>query len=135
MPGLRNLVVEVGAGIGTYSGLLAERYQTVISLDLSLEMIRRAPAGQTLRLAADSSRLPIEDGAADALVLINAFIFPSEVSRVLGLGGRIVWVNSSGDQTPIYLSTEDLVRSIPFPVHGVESTAGAGTWCVLVRDE
>ena len=133
IPGGRNLLVEVGAGIGTYSGLLAKRYQAVLALDLSFEMIRKAPPNPAHQIVADASRLPIEDGSADALILINAFFFPSEVSRVLRVGGRIVWVNSSGEQTPIHLSTEDLVKSTPFPVHGVQSRAGAGTWCVLVR--
>ena len=38
------LALEVGSGIGTYSGLLAERFTGVVAVDLSLAMLRRAPA-------------------------------------------------------------------------------------------
>ncbi len=37
--------VEVGSGIGAYSSLIAERFGRVIAIDLSLEMLKRAPAG------------------------------------------------------------------------------------------
>jgi hypothetical protein len=115
--------------------MLSSRFRSVLSLDLSFEMIARSPAPLAHRIVADASRLPVGDETADGLVLINAFVFPEEVKRVLRDGGTIVWVNSSGDQTPIHLSTEDLVSALPFQVHGVESTAGAGSWCVLVRDD
>jgi hypothetical protein len=45
----------------------------------------------------------------------------------------LIWVNSSGEQTPIHLTTEEVVVALPFAVSGVESRAGAGTWCVLRR--
>ena len=35
--------VEVGSGIGTYSGLLAERFAKVVAIDLSLVMLKFAP--------------------------------------------------------------------------------------------
>ncbi len=129
----RGLAIEAGAGIGTYSAMLNTRFRSVLSLDLSFEMIARSSAPLAHRIVADASRLPVGDETADGLVLINAFVFPEEVKRVLRRGGTIVWVNSSGDQTPIHLSTEDLVRALPFPVRGVESRAGAGSWCVLIR--
>ena len=129
----RHLAVEVGAGIGTYSGLLAERFNVVVSLDLSMEMTRRAPAGPPHRLLADGGLLPVRDRSVDAVVLINAFLFPNEVTRVLHVGGTLIWVNSSGEETPIHLSTKDVVTVLPFPVEGRESRAGAGTWCVLRR--
>ncbi|MFV1962985.1 MAG: class I SAM-dependent methyltransferase [Acidimicrobiia bacterium] len=129
----RHLAVEVGAGIGTYSGLLAERFNVVVSLDLSMEMTRRAPSGPSHRLLADGGLLPVRDRSVDAVVLINAFLFPNEVTRVLHVGGTLIWVNSSGEETPIHLSTKDVVSVLPFPVEGRESRAGAGTWCVLRR--
>ena len=132
--GGRGLAVEAGAGIGTYSQLLSLRFRTVLSLDLSFEMIAKSSAESSCRIVGDASRVPVRDDTTDALVLINAFVFPNEAKRLLKVGGTIVWINSSGSQTPIHLSTEDLVKSLPFPVSGVESTAGAGSWCVLVRD-
>jgi ubiquinone/menaquinone biosynthesis C-methylase UbiE len=133
--GTRVLAIEAGAGVGTYTNLLGSRFGSVLSLDLSFEMIVRSMAESPHRLVADANRLPVADHAADGVVLINAFVFPEEVRRVLKIGGHIVWINSSGDQTPIHLSTDDLVRALPFSVSGVESKAGAGTWSVLVRED
>lgn len=128
----RGLAVEVGSGIGTYSGLLAERLEKVVSVELSWEMLTRA-GDETLRVLSDGARLPFSDASVDAVVLINAFLFPHEVTRLLREGGVVLWVNSSGPQTPIHLSTDEVVGALPFSLEGVESRAGAGTWCALRR--
>jgi SAM-dependent methyltransferase len=126
--------VEVGSGIGTYSSLLAARFGTVVAVDLSLPMLQQAPAGPAFRVQADGAALPLRDGSAVAIVLINAFLFPAEVARVLAPDGVIVWVNSSGERTPIYLSPEDLLAALPGEWTGTASRAGVGQWCVLRRD-
>jgi ubiquinone/menaquinone biosynthesis C-methylase UbiE len=125
--------VEVGSGIGTYSTLIAERFERVIAIDLSLEMLKRAPAGPAHRVRADGASLPVGDASAAAIVLINAFLFPAEVERALAPDGTLVWVNSSGEQTPIYLSVDDLVARLPGEWGGAASRAGEGHWCVLRR--
>src|SRR5687767_2502366 len=125
--------VEIGSGIGTYSGLIAERFSRVVAIDLSVAMLRQAPAGPADRIQADGARLPLRDASAAAVVLINAFLFPAEVERVLSPGGALVWVNSSGDQTPIYLSVDDLIACLPGEWTGKASRAGEGHWCVLTR--
>ena len=127
------LTVEVGSGIGTYSSLLAERLGTVLAVDLSLAMLQQAPPAPARRVQADGSALPLADGTAAIIVLINAFLFPDEVARVLAPGGAIVWVNSSGDRTPIYLSADDLLAALPGEWNGTASRAGDGEWCVLRR--
>jgi ubiquinone/menaquinone biosynthesis C-methylase UbiE len=127
------LAAEVGSGIGTYSGLLADRFKTVLAVDLSLAMLRRAPGGPAHRVQADGARLPIRDASAAAVVLINAFVFPTEVDRVLSPEGALIWVNSSGANTPIYLSVEDLLARLPGKWTGISSQAGEGRWCVLRR--
>jgi hypothetical protein len=55
------------------------------------------------------------------------------VTRVLVPDGVILWLNSSGEQTPIYLSPEDLLKSLPGEWTGAASRAGEGHWCVLRR--
>jgi ubiquinone/menaquinone biosynthesis C-methylase UbiE len=125
--------VEVGSGIGAYSSLIAERFGRVIAIDLSLEMLKRAPAGPAHRVQADGASLPVGDSSAAAIVLINAFLFPAEVERALAPDGALVWVNSSGEQTPIYLSVDDLVARLPGEWTGAASRAGEGHWCVLQR--
>lgn len=126
------LSVEVGSGIGTYSPLLAARFDVVVSVELSWEMLKRAD-DSTCRVQGDGGRLPLRDGSADAVVLINAFLFPAELDRVLAPSGLVLWVNSSGEETPIYLSFEEVAAALPFPVVGVASRAGSGTWCALAR--
>lgn len=127
------LAVEVGSGIGTYSNLLSERFATVVAIDLSLAMLKLAPIESAHRVQADGARLPLRDSSAAAIVLINAFLFPAEVERILSPGGALVWVNSSGEQTPIYLSVDDLVEGLPGEWTGTSSRAGEGHWCVLRR--
>ncbi len=127
------LALEVGSGIGTYSNLLTERFATVVAIDLSLAMLKLAPSGPAHRVRADGAMLPVGDCSAAAIVLINAFLFPAEIARVLSPEGALVWVNSSGEQTPIYLSVDDLVARLPGEWEGTSSRAGEGHWCVLRR--
>jgi SAM-dependent methyltransferase len=128
-----DMAVEVGSGIGTYSGLIAQRFRTTVAVDLSLAMLRRAPAAPAHRVQGDGASLPLADASVSAVILINAFLFPAEVDRVLSRGGALVWVNISGEYTPIYLSPDDLLAGLPGSWTGVASQAGEGTWCVLRR--
>jgi SAM-dependent methyltransferase len=129
----RGLAVEVGSGIGTYSRLLALRFSAVMALDLSLAMLQQAPAKPAHRVQADAAFLPLRDASAAAIVLINAFLFPAEVERVLARDGALLWVNSSGEYTPIYLSADDVAAALPGAWGGLASGAGEGSWCVLRR--
>jgi SAM-dependent methyltransferase len=127
------LALEVGSGIGAYSGMLAARFGTVLALEIAAEMLALAPAAPAHRVLADAATLPVAAGRADAVVLVNAFLFPAEVDRVLAPGGAVVWVNSSGAQTPIHLRADEVVAALPGHWEGTSSAAGAGTWCVLRR--
>jgi SAM-dependent methyltransferase len=133
IPPCAGVAVEVGSGIGTYSDLIAERFATVVAVDLSLAMLQLAPTAPAHRIQADGATLPVRDASAAAIVLINAFLFPAEVDRVLAPHGVLVWVNSSGEQTPIYLSADDLLAALPGTWTGTSSRAGEGHWCVLRR--
>lgn len=125
--------VEVGSGIGFSSPLLAERFPVLLAVDLSREMLVRAPAHAGRRVQADSACLPVGAGRADVLVLENALLFPREMARALAPAGALVWVNSLGASTPIHLSAEDVLRALPGAWRGVASEAGWGTWCVARR--
>jgi SAM-dependent methyltransferase len=124
---------ELGSGDGYATPVLAERFDAVVAVDLSLEMLRRAPADVGARVRADAARLPLPDASVDAVVLVNALLFPAEVDRVLRPDGALVWVCSLGDRTPIYLPAADVERALPGRWDGVASAAGAGTWAVLRR--
>lgn len=132
--GGRDVCVELGSGIGAYTPRLAQRWGRVLATDVALEMLRLAPVGVGHRVLADGARLPLTAGAADAVVLVNCFLFPGEVDRVLAADGSVVWVNSSGTETPIHLTPEEVVAAMPGGWSGVTSQAGSGIWAVLRRD-
>ena len=73
------------------------------------------------------------DASVDAVVLINMLLFPGEVDRVLAPGGTVVWINSSGESTPIHLLDEEGAAALPGTWSGVSSRAGIGLWSVLRR--
>jgi SAM-dependent methyltransferase len=126
--------LELGSGTGLLTPWLAARCQRLLAVDLAAEMLRRAPADAGWRVRADGAALPVPDGALDALILINAFLFPVEARRVLAPAGVVVWVNTAGAGTPIYLSAEDAWRALGEERWtGRASEAGFGTWAVLRR--
>lgn len=131
--GLGGVCVELGSGIGAYTPVLARRWRQVLAVEVSLEMLLRASRDVGHRVLADGSQLPLVSGAAGAAVLVNCFLFPAEVDRVLAPGGVVIWVNSSGPETPIHLSADDVVGALPGEWEGVQAVAGAGIWCVLWR--
>jgi SAM-dependent methyltransferase len=128
-----DVCVELGSGIGAYTPALASRWGRVLATEVSLEMLLLAPTDVGHRVLADGSRLPLPSGTADAVVLVNCFLFPEEVDRVLAPDGVVVWVNSSGGETPIHLPPDDVVTALPGRWEGVRATAGLGIWCVLRR--
>jgi SAM-dependent methyltransferase len=128
--------VELGSGTGLVSHLLAQHFDRVVAVDLSLEMLRHA-VDDAPAVNADAARLPLPDGVADALVLMNMFLFPTEVDRCLAPDGALVWVSSRAEDTPIHLAPEELVRALAEAGcgdwSGTACRAGEGSWCVLRR--
>ena len=125
--------IEIGSGTGSSSSDLVRHFDTVLALDLSREMLRHAPDGPAHRVQADATRMPVRDGRADCLVLVNALLFPEEMARALRPGGTLVWVNSLGDQTPIHLPADDVEKALPGSWEGVAAEAAWGLWCTLRR--
>lgn len=122
--------LEVGSGDGANTAFLAERHDRVIALDVSFEMLRRAKG---MRVQADAGAAPLADGTVDVAVLVNAFLFPAEMDRVLAPGGLLVWVNTAGDQTPIHLTADEVEAALPGAWDGLGAEAGRGTWSVWRR--
>jgi SAM-dependent methyltransferase len=127
------LCLELGSGDGQNTAFLASHHDRVLCADLSLEMLRHAPTDIGQRVRADGGDLPLRPASVDVAVLVNAFLVPTELDRLLAPGGALVWVNTAGDLTPIHLTTDDVVRALPGEWDGVESDAGWGTWAVLHR--
>ena len=132
-PPLDGRWIELGSGTGAGTRILDGRVREQISVDLSAGMIAHAPVGLAPTVRADSSQLPFGDDTADAILMINMLLFPTEVDRVLRPDGAVVWVNTLGDQTPIHLSPTDVERALPGDWTGVWSYAGTGLWAVLRR--
>jgi SAM-dependent methyltransferase len=128
-----DVCLELGSGIGAYTPRLAQRWRRVLATEVSHEMLLLSPRDIGYRVLADGARLPLADGTADAVVLINCFLFPAEVDRVLAAAGAVIWINSSGGETPIHLPPEDVIEALPGRWEGVRATAGIGIWCVLRR--
>lgn len=125
--------IEVGSGTGFGTAVLSHYFERVVAVDIAREMLARAPASPGLRVQADGAILPVADGSADCVALVNALLFPEEVDRVLGPAGTVLWVNALGDRTPIHLSADDVASALPGSWSGVGSEAGWGTWCVVRR--
>jgi hypothetical protein len=129
--------LEVGSGVGLQTPSLLDHFESVVSMDLSSEMLARSPRSAAVSLLrADASRLPVASGSVRVMAVVNMFLFPLEYSRVLATGGALVFVSTSGDQTPIYLPPLDVVRALE-PAFGsceaVTSGAGWGTWTVVTK--
>jgi hypothetical protein len=130
----RGLCIEIGSGTGANTVDLEERFDPVIALDLSREMLRHAPAKVGQRVQGDASMLPVADGSVACVVAVNALLFPAEIDRVLDPTGVLVWVSSLGEVTPIYLSAAEVDEALPGRWSGIASEAGWGTWAVFRRD-
>jgi SAM-dependent methyltransferase len=125
--------VEVGSGTGNATADLRQAFHgEVVSLDLSREMLRLA-ASRGQQIQCDASALPFRAGSAAVVVLINMFLFPAEIARVLADDGVVVWVSTNGEETPIYLPPADVLRALPGSWDGVMAEAGWGTWLTARR--
>jgi SAM-dependent methyltransferase len=124
--------VEVGSGSGNATADLQHAFHDVVSLDLSREMLRLA-SFRGRQIQSDASALPLRTGAASVVALINMFLFPAEISRVLADDGVLLWVSTNGEQTPIYLPPTDVLRALPGTWEGITSEAGWGTWLTARR--
>lgn len=127
------LGVELGSGTGAYSDMLSELFQHLLCVDISQEMLINSRAKRGLRVRGDGALLPLADGSVDGLFLINTLLFPEEIERVLAPSGYVAWISTNGDQTPIYLSPEEVATALGDNFLGVSSEAGGGTWSVFRR--
>jgi SAM-dependent methyltransferase len=126
--------VEIGSGVGVQTPPLLEHFDLVLSTEFSPEMLAHAPRDLSVLLQADASRLPLRDGSADAVVCVNAYLFPDEYTRLLRPGGAVVFASSSGERTPIYLRPEEVVEAMPGRWSATTALAAWGSWTVALPD-
>ena len=125
--------LELGSGTGSGTRILTEVVNRVTATDLSAQMLANAPAELAPLVRSDASNLPFPANRFDGILMVNMMLFPSEVDRVLRPGGRLLWVNTLGDQTPIHLPPTDVVDALPGAWSGVTARSGMGFWVSLGR--
>lgn len=132
-PQLVTPVVELGAGTGAGTRVLADRVEHTVAGDLAGEMLRHLPSTLADRVQLDASALPFADRGVGTLVCVNMLLFADEVRRVLAPGGALVWVSSIGERTPIHLGAEAVAAALGEEFELTASRCGWGTWAVARR--
>jgi len=139
-------VVEVGAGAGAGTKVLADRFDPtshsapsdprssgfVVATDLVPSMLVRIESSVPC-VAVDAHDLSFADGSIGTLVCMNTLLFADEVRRVLSGSGALVWVNTVGERTPIHLSAGAVAAALGADFDMVTSRAAWGTWAVARR--
>jgi SAM-dependent methyltransferase len=125
--------LELGSGTGAGTRVLAGAVGRIVATDLSEQMLRHAPGELAPRVRADAAGLPFTADTFDAVLLINMLLFPVEIDRVLQPDGAVVWINTLGDQTPIHLPPDDVLRALPGDWHARTARAGTGFWLTARR--
>ncbi|MFG1948652.1 hypothetical protein [Nonomuraea sp. NPDC048826] len=96
-------------------------------------MLRHAPAHLAPRLQADAARLPLATGSIAAAVLVDALLFPAEITRVLTAGGVLIWANQLSADGPLFLDTPTVIAALGGAWDAIQAEAGWGSWTVLRR--
>jgi SAM-dependent methyltransferase len=126
--------VELGAGTGEATGLIAAQARVVVAIDSSHAMIARSTATQNVRwILGDVRSLPLDSGWADLVVGLNAVPSFREIDRVCGPVGRVLWASSFGPDTPLYVEPERFVGLLGPEWVGTARRVGFGEWCVAER--
>lgn len=136
----RWLELGAGTGLGTriMAPVLASAGGSVVAVDLALRMLQESPARVAPVVQGDASRLPFADRVFSGVAMFNMLLFPEEVDRVVSSdGGQVLWINSSGDRTPIHLSPEEFLSALPGGSSGAWTAqwarSGTGFWVVATR--
>jgi len=111
-PPAYGLAVEIGAGLGRVCRALATRFERVVGVDVSAEMVARArelvPDDRIAFELNDGATLPVADASADLVVSFTVFqhipkvavirSYVGEAARVLHPGGLFAfqWNNLPG---------------------------------------
>ena len=109
-------IVEIGAGTGLFSAAFSKRAPgaTVYAVDVEPVMIERmqkhrseVASGRIVPVLAEETHVPLEDGVADLVVMINLhheLVDPAasyaEAYRLLAAGGQLLVVDWAHADTP-----------------------------------
>jgi ubiquinone/menaquinone biosynthesis C-methylase UbiE len=97
--------LDVAAGTGRFSRLLAERLPWVAALDISSAMLAQAASAGVCAVRADARRLPVRNGGAGGALIVHLLHLVAdwrgvlgEVRRTLAPGAPLFLVSESGRQ-------------------------------------
>ena len=110
------VIVEIGAGTGLFSAAFSERAPdaVVYAADIEPTMIEwmrqhrpEVASGRVVPVLAEETRVPLPDGVADLVVMINLhheLVDPdasyAEAHRLLAPGGQLLVVDWKHEETP-----------------------------------
>ncbi|GAA1644329.1 hypothetical protein GCM10009733_046810 [Nonomuraea maheshkhaliensis] len=97
-----------------------------VAADLARQMLRRAPAHLAPRPQADAARLPLATGSIAAVVLVDALLFPAEITRVMAADGVLIRANQLGTDGPLFLDTPTAIGTLGGAWSAVQAGAGGG---------
>lgn len=128
--------LDLGCGTGLGADLVAGTFPgaSVVGLDLSERMVRAGAAKgrpHPVRfVVGDTSALPFAEGSFDLVVTVAAIWFADELARVLAPGGAAVVAYPRGDETPIFLPSDEVRRLLEGAgfTSIEDGRAGSGTW-------
>jgi SAM-dependent methyltransferase len=126
--------LDVGAGTGMLSAVLRPRFPAVVTVDLSMQMLRRAPRDtHTAPVQADAAHLPFADSSVACVLLCDALLFAAETARVLRADGVVLWINRLGPDGPLHVPAADVAEALGPDWTAVHADAGWGDWAALRR--
>jgi SAM-dependent methyltransferase len=142
-------VIDVGCGTGRAIPALREAVGpagSVFAIDLTPEMLEQARprcmAARTALVLADARRLPLADGAADAVFaagLVSHLLDPAagfaELARVTRTGGRLVLFHPSGRAALAARHGRTLLPDEPLAAGPLRAATSAAGWELTAYDD
>jgi ubiquinone/menaquinone biosynthesis C-methylase UbiE len=94
-------IIDIGCGFGRLSSCYLNRFEQVVMLDGSIELLRQAQVTvgeRGIYIAADANHMPFRPSSFDCAVMIRVFhhmqdsqMILTELQRVIGNGGSLVF--------------------------------------------
>jgi SAM-dependent methyltransferase len=126
--------LEVGCGTGQATAPLTGFTRRIVATDVNQSMLALAPRlPEVGYVVCDVRALPVPDRSVPLLVGLNAIPHIREFTRVIAVGGQLLWCTSFSAGTPLYVEPERLLELLGPGWRGEAGRAGHGDWALLSR--